>query len=254
MISIIKSKKFIGRALSIAAALALWQAAATLVDMRYLLAAPTDVLRVLKTILSSPSTADILWTSFSGIVLGFFYGLLAGVLLGILAGRFSLVETLLWPYMLTIKSVPVASFIVIALIWISSSALSTFISFLIVLPIIYNNILGGIGSADRKMTEMADVFSLSLPQRLLYIWMPAVKPFLLSGVHTAIGLAFKSGVAAEVIAIKSGTVGDMILDAKTYYLMADLFAWTILIIALSALFERIFSGVLRAGFAGLERL
>jgi len=254
MISIMKNKRLLAKVVSVAVALLLWQVAAIWVDMRYLLAAPSDVLSVLSRLLSSGETVKILWTSFSGITLGFLYGLIAGVVLGILAGRFSAVEIFLWPYMITIKSVPVASFIVLALIWIKTTVLSTFIAFLIVLPIIYNNILGGIQGADRKMTEMANAFSLSLPRKLLYVWTPAVKPFLLSAVHSAIGLAFKSGVAAEVIALKSGTVGDMLHDARLYLETADLFAWTILIVVLSAVFERIFSGILRASFAGLEKL
>lgn len=234
--------------------MALWQAAAIWVDMRYLFAAPSDVIEKIVELFSHSDTARILWFSSSRIVLGFLCGLLSGVLLGILAGRFSAVEIFLWPYMLTVKSVPVASFIVIALIWVRTEVLSLFIAFLIVLPIIYNNVLGGIRGADKKMAQMADTFSLPLPRRLLYIWTPAVKPFLLSAVHSAAGLAFKSGVAAEVIGLQNGTVGQMIHYARLHFESAELFAWTVLIVVLSALFERLFSTCLRAAFAGLERL
>ncbi len=237
-----------------AAALLFWQAAAILVDMRYLFAAPSDVIKRLCSLLMQGETYEVLLLSSSRIIWGFLLGALAGVLLGILAGRFSFAEIALWPYMLTVKSVPVASFIVIALIWIKSSLLSTFIVFLIVLPIIYNNVLGGIRACDRKMTEMADLFSLSSSCRLLYIWAPAVKPFFLSGVKSAAGLAFKSGVAAEIIGLQSGTVGEMLHYARLHFEAVELFAWTALIVVLSALFERLITLLLRAIFAGLERL
>jgi NitT/TauT family transport system permease protein len=249
-----KNKRLLGKVAAVAVALLLWQAAAIWVDMRYLFAAPSDVLKTLLSLFGDAHTFEVLWRSCHKIILGFFIGLILGVALGILAGRFSAVEIFLWPYMVTVKSVPVASFIVIALIWVKTAVLSTFISVLIVLPIIYNNILGGIRGADRKMTEMADVFSLPLGRRLLYIWTPAVKPFLLSAVHSAAGLAFKSGVAAEVIGLQDGTVGEMIHYARLHFESSELFAWTILIVVLSALFERAFSAILRGSFAGLERL
>ncbi len=249
-----KNKRLIGKVVSVAVAVALWQAAAVWVDMRYLFAAPSDVFKTMLTLFSRADTANILWFSFSRIVLGFLLGALGGVFLGVIAGRFSSVEIMLWPYMLTVKSVPVASFIVIALIWVRSEVLSTFIAFLIVLPIIYNNVLGGIRGADAKMAQMADTFGLTLPRRLLYIWTPAVKPFFLSAVRSAAGLAFKSGVAAEVIGLQNGTVGQMIHYARLHFESAELFAWTVLIVILSALFERAFSALLRAAFAGLERL
>ncbi|MBQ8550042.1 MAG: ABC transporter permease subunit [Clostridia bacterium] len=249
-----KNKRLLGKVAAVAVALLLWQAAAIWVDMRYLFAAPSDVLKTLLSLLGDAGTWGVLWRSCHKIILGFLIGLILGAALGILAGRFSAVEIFLWPYMVTVKSVPVASFIVIALIWVKTAVLSTFISVLIVLPIIYNNILGGIRGADRKMTEMADVFSLPLGRRLLYIWMPAVKPFLLSAVHSAAGLAFKSGVAAEVIGLQNGTVGEMIHYARLHFESAELFAWTILIVVMSALFERAFSATLRGSFAGLEKL
>ncbi len=240
--------------MAVAVALLLWQAAALLLNMRFLLASPIDVLLKLIALVSNGSVLGTVWYSFSRIVLGFLLGVLAGMSLGVLAGRFRTVETLLWPYMVTIKSVPVASFIVIALIWLNSRVLSVFISFLIVLPIIYNNILGGIRGADRKMTEMADLFELPLHRRIVYIWLPELKSFLLSSCRSAAGLAFKSGIAAEIIGIPSGSVGEQLYNAKVYFDTAELFAWTMLIVAASVIFERLFIMLLSQGFSRLERL
>ncbi len=240
--------------MAVAVALLLWQAAALLLNMRFLLASPIDVFLKLIALISDGRVLGIVWHSFFRIVLGFLFGALVGVGLGILAGRFKVVETLLWPYMVTIKSVPVASFIVIALIWLNSRVLSVFISFLIVLPIIYNNILGGIKGADRKMTEMADLFELSLGKRIIYIWLPGLKSFLLSSCQSAAGLAFKSGIAAEIIGIPSGSVGEQLYNAKVYFDTAELFAWTVLIVVASVVFERLFIALLSYGFSRLERL
>lgn len=249
-----QNKRLFGKVVSVAVALLLWQAAAMLLNMEFLIASPFSVAKRLIELIANGDFLGVLWQSFYRIVLGFLLGTLLGFVLGVLAGRFRAVEILLWPYMITVKSVPVASFIVIALIWLSSSVLSVFISFLIVLPIIYNNVLEGIRATDRKMTEMADIFSLSLSRRIIYIWLPALKTFLLSSAKSAAGLAFKSGVAAEIIGIPAGTVGEQLYNAKVHLESANLLAWTVLIVVASALFERVFLWLLGRTYRVLEKL
>ncbi|NCA67845.1 MAG: ABC transporter permease subunit, partial [Clostridia bacterium] len=175
-------------------------------------------------------------------------------LLAVAAGRFSFIETLLWPYMITIKSVPVASFIVLALIWFTSDTLSAFTSFLMVLPIIYTNVLSGIKNIDTKMIELSDVFRIPWKRRLLYIWLPQIKPFLISGCAVSLGLSWKAGIAAEVIGIPEGSIGERLYYAKVYLNSADLLAWTLIIVILSILFEKLFVLLLKYGFGRLEKL
>lgn len=249
-----QNKRLFGKVVSVAVALLLWQAAAMLLNMEFLIASPFSVAKRLIELVAGGDFLGVLWQSFYRIVLGFLLGTLLGFVLGVLAGRFRAVEILLWPYMITVKSVPVASFIVIALIWLSSSVLSVFISFLIVLPIIYNNVLEGIRANDRKMTEMADIFSLSLSRRIIYVWLPALKTFLLSSAKSAAGLAFKSGIAAEIIGIPAGTVGEQLYNAKVHLESANLLAWTVLIVVASALFERAFLWLLGKSYGVLEKL
>ena len=211
---------------------------------RVLLVSPISVAGRLCTIWRDAGFFAAIWFSFARIVAGFFAGFAAGVVLAMLAGRFSVLETIFLPYLLTVKSVPVASFIVIALLWLSSAELSVFISFLMVLPIVYNNVLAGIRNVDPKMTEMAQVFHLSFPRRLSYIWLPQIKPYLLSACATSIGLAWKSGIAAEVIALPALSVGRNLYDAKIYLERADLFAWTLTVILLSMALEALLRGAM----------
>ncbi len=82
---------------------------------------------------------------------------------------------------------PVASFIIICLIWMSTRQLAVFISFLMVFPAIYSNTLQGIRSADPALREMARLYRVPFSRRLGYIYVPQVKPFLLSGVQRGIG-------------------------------------------------------------------
>ena len=247
-------KKTIQRAGAIFFALALWQFAAMSLDQSMLLVSPLKVLARLFTIWLEEGFFSTVWFSFRRIALGFLLGFLLGVLLGIPAGRFSWLETLLWPFVITIKSVPVASFVIISLIWLSSGELSVFISFLMVFPVIYSNVLEGIKSTDRRMTEMAELYGLPFGKRLLYIHTPRLKPFLMSGCSVALGLSWKSGIAAEVIGIPDGSMGEMLYESKIYFNTADLFAWTVIIVLISVAFEKLFMKGLKILFRELEKL
>lgn len=232
-------KTTIQKIIAIAALLAVWQIVALIVDQRAILASPIQVITRLFTIWQEPMFAGSIAFTFIRIAGGFVLAFLIGVALAILAGSLRWIEILLSPVMVTIKSVPVASFIIIALVWLSSRSLSIFISFLMVLPVIYNNVLGGIKNIDPKLTQMADVYDVSFKKRFKYIWIPAIKPFLLSALTTALGLAWKAGIAAEVIGIPDGSIGEQLYFAKAYLNTTDLFAWTVIIVLISVIFEKI---------------
>ena len=178
--------------------------------------------------------------------------LLPWLLLAVAAGRLRVLELLLWPYVTAIKSVPVASFIIICLIWMSTRQLAVFISFLMVFPVIYSNTLQGIKSADGALLEMARVYRVPFSRRLGYIYAPQVKPFLLSGCSVALGMSWKSGVAAEVIGVVGGSIGERLYEAKVYFQMTDLLAWTVVIVVCSVGFEKLVLWLLRRGFAAWE--
>lgn len=233
-------------------ALAVWHIASIKIGSKLLLVSPLDVLRRLTTLIYEEDFLPSVGFTLSRIASGFLFGLVIGLLLALLAGRFKVIETLLWPYMVTVKSVPVASFVVIALIWLDGKQLSAFISFLMVLPIVYTNVLDGIKAVDRKMLQMADVFRMPFSRRMRYIWLPSVKPFLISACRISLGLAWKSGVAAELIGQPEGSVGEMLYDSKLYLDTDDLFAWTVVIVLLSVCFEKLFILLLKRALKGVE--
>ena len=247
-----RTKENLRKILSVVLLLAVWQAAAMLLNKSILLCSPVDVFLRLLTIWKAGGFFASVWFSMRKIAGGWLLAFVLGVLLAVLAGKLRPVETLLRPVMVTIKSVPVASFIIIALVWLSSRQLSVFISFLIVLPVIYNNVLAGIRNIDPKMLQMADLFRFSFRKRFLYIWLPAIRPYLLSGVSIALGMAWKSGIAAEVIGIPSGSIGERLYEAKAYLNTVDLFSWTVVIVLMSILFEKLFLTLLHLFYRWLE--
>ena len=220
--------------------LLVWQAASLAVSNPVILVGPVEMMQAL---LSLAGQADFRLTvlhSFGRISLGFAAAFAVGIGAGGLAYRIPLVREFLEPLLLAVKSVPVASFVILALIWIGSENLSVFIAFLVVVPMIYSSTLAGLKSTDPKLLEMAQVFSIPLFKRLRFIYIPAVLPYLISGCRTALGMSWKSGIAAEVIGIPDASIGEQLYYAKLYLDTGGLFAWIFVIIVASSLFESLF--------------
>ncbi len=183
--------------------------------------------------------------SFIRIILGFFLGLTTGAVLATLSYKSKVIYEVFSPLMKVIKATPVASFIILALVWISSVNLSILISFLMVLPVSFSNILHGLQSTDDKLLEMAKVFDIGGWKRIKAIYFPTVMPFVVSAISIGLGFSFKSGIAAEVIGRPANSIGLYLYEAKLYLMIKELFAWTVVIILLSVLFEKTMMRILR---------
>ena len=234
-------------------AVAVWEALSLALGQSFLLASPAEVAVRLWALLGEADFVRTVCFTLLRIAGGFFLALFAGCALGALAGRFPVAETLLRPYMVTVRSVPVASFIVIALVWLTAARLSVFISFLMVLPVIYNAVLSGVRGLDPKLSQMADVFHVRRSQHLLYVVLPQIMKPLLSAIPVSLGFAWKAGVAAEVIGIPAGSIGEKLYYAKIRLDSADLLAWTVVIVALSVGLEKLVTVLLRGAWRRVVR-
>ena len=230
-----QNKQFFRRLLAVAFWLAVWQAAAMAIGQEVFLVSPVQALRTLVQLLPR---ADF-WQRV-GFSSGRILGAVVSVVLAVCAARWSAADALLAPVMQLVKTTPVASFIILALVWVRGSALSVLISFLMVLPVLYGAVRTGIAGADVQLLEMAAVFRLPAGRRLRAIWLPAVLPAFRQGCSVALGICWKSGVAAEVIGLPNGSIGDALYRAKITLSTGELFAWTFVIILLSAGFEKLF--------------
>ncbi len=224
--------------LSVTAALALWQAAAMLLNKPLLFASPLEVISRLFTIYKEPAFFKSVLFSIFNIVSGFASGVVLALILGAVSGKHPFFEVMLRPYVTAIKTVPIASFIILALLWISPDRLSVCISFLIVFPVFYQNTLQGIRSVDKRLAQMARVFKVPKGRRVRMLYMPQIRPYILSAASSASGMAWKAGTAAELIGRPDYSLGAMLYEAKIYINTADLFCYTIIIILLSRLLEK----------------
>ena len=220
--------------------LLLWQLAAWQFDRALLFVGPVDVCRALMEQAGDAKFWLTIAYSSLKICAGFLAAFAVGVFVGIIAGKCRIFGEFLEPAIGFLQSVPVASFIILALIWIGSENLSVLISFLVVLPVIYRNTVQGMAAADRSLLEMAQVYRMGAGKRFCYIYWPALFPYLLAGSRTAFAMAWKSGIAAEVIGVPDLSIGEKLYMAKIYLSTAELFAWTLVVILASRLFEFLF--------------
>ncbi len=229
-----------------------WWLASYLFAKPLLLPSPLKVFTTLWELMGTEAfylaTARSLWNVLSGILVAIF----SAILLAVLTHRFRILRELVAPLMTVIKATPVASFIILALIFIGSAKVPSFITFLIVLPVIWSNVDMGLSRIDPKLQEVATVFRMPPLRRLRLLILPTVEPYFVSACRTSLGLAWKAGIAAEIIASPRGTIGTMIGDAKQYILTAEMFAWTLTVILLSLLIEFAVAALFRR-FGSMER-
>ena len=230
-----------------------WQLTSMWLKQEILLASPVSVIKRLTELIVMGDFWKSVVFSFVRIILGFSLALILGTVLAALSSAFFAVEVLMEPLIMVIKATPVASFIILCLIWIPSRNLSVFISFLMVFPVVYTNILEGIRQTDKQLLEMADSFGAGVGKKLQFTELDQylfgqgtkVMPYAVTACKLGLGLCWKAGIAAEVIGIPAGSIGEKLYKAKVYLETPDLFAWTIVIIAVSVGFEKIFMFALR---------
>ncbi len=233
-----KKNKNIKKACVLLFWLCVWQLAALAIGNSLLAAGPVEtVLALLREacVLSFWQTVGV---TLLKLLAGFLAALFLGSFLGALSYRHPWAGELLAPLMLLAKAVPVASFVVILLIWWGAGRLSAAISFLVALPIVYVNVREGLENTDNGLLEMAAVFGLPLKTRFFYIYRPALAPFLESALRTAVSMGIKAGVAAEIIGLPRWSIGGELYLSKIYLDTAGVFAWTFVVIVLSFCLER----------------
>ncbi len=227
--------------------IAVWQAVSMLVAQELLVPAPLAVLKVLWRLAGTAVFWQSIGLSMLRVVAGFLLALLCGSLFAVLTERFALADALLSPMLRLIRAVPVASFIILALVWLKSTLLPAFIAWMMVTPMVWENVRQGIRQTDRQLLEMARVYRFGRWRTFLRVRVPSVLPYFLAACTTGLGFAWKSAIAAEVISRPAVSIGRRLQDAKVYLETPELFAWTAVVIVCSLLLEKLFVFLVRRG-------
>ncbi|MGE5494571.1 MAG: ABC transporter permease [Burkholderiales bacterium] len=227
--------------------LAVWQIASMLVNRALYMPSPAETFSALsKIVVTEKFWLDVAFT-FYRVVLGIAISFVSGIALAYLASRWSVLETLLGPAITAVKSTPVASVIILALVWFDSSFVPVFSCVLLCFPIFYTNTLSGIKSVDRDLLEMAAVFGVGHKRVLTGISVPSVLPNVYSALSICLGFSWKSVVAAEVLASSKHSMGYNLYTTKLSLETPELFAWTLTIIIISIAVEKGLKRILPRG-------
>ena len=217
--------------------LLLWTIAARAVDVPLLLPAPAAVMTRLLSLLPQRT----FWLTLGGTLLrtleAYVLGVALAVLLAALCCRFRAADLLLSPLLSTVRATPVTSFIVLALVWLSSARVPVLTGLLMTLPVVYSAVVQAVRAVDGRLLEMARVHGFGPGRTLRHIIVPSVLPAFVESCLAAIGLCWKAVVAAEVIGVPRLAVGSRLYEAKIYLETNSLLAWTLTIVLLSVLLE-----------------
>ena len=238
-ISTIFHKTRIEKLISILFWVIIWEILSIVVNQEILLVSPFSAIRRLFELgLQSYFWKSILY-SFIKISAGFLFGIIVGMVFSIISSYYRWFRAIIEPLVSSMQAIPIVCFIILCLIWIESKNLSIFVSFLVVFPVVYRNMIRGIMSINTSLKDVSKVYKVSKYREIRYIYMSETAQYLKSSIDIAGKMCWKAGIAAEVIGIPKFSIGENLYNAKIYLSTPDLFAWTIAILIVSVLFQRI---------------
>ena len=232
-----KNKRYIRIAVIVLIWLAIWQILAVVINNSILLSGPVETVMALISLCSDPSFFMSVGATIGKVLLGFLTGLVLGTGLAVLSYRSGLIKDFLSPFVSVIKSIPIVSFIIIALIWAGSSNVTLIVSSVISFPIFYKNILEGLSVTDRKMLDMAKVFQMKTSKK--------ISSHIKSAISLAIGMAFRGGITAEVVGQPLRSIGNGLYRAKINLATSEMLAWTLVAVLAAFLIERLISFIVK---------
>lgn len=245
-----KLKSALRKALPVIFWLLVWAACYRAVGSDLLLASPLQVVRRFAFVGEASFWRCVgmsLWRTAAAYALG----VVLGCALAALCHASRWADAVISPALLVVRATPVASFIILALVWLSSSNVPILAGVLMVTPVVFANVREGIDSTDGQLLEMARLFGWSRWKTWRRVVIPTVLPTFVAACEACVGLCFKATIAAEVIGVPKNAIGTQLYNAKIYLETDGLLAWTLVVILLSMVIE----WLLKAAFErGLRRV
>ena len=241
-----KIKPFLKSAAAIFFWIGVWLVISLIINQKFILPTPYHVLIAFWELVRTPAFWKSTLFSLYRVVLGVAISFAIGCTTAYLISKSKIAEALIAPLLSVIKSTPVACFIVIVWVWVSdTSHLPTFIASLIVIPIVCANVLQGISSIDKDLTDVARIYKFSPFKKMKSLYLPSIAPYVLASLRSSLGMAWKASVAAEMIVLAKSSIGKEIYNTKLYSMdEATVFAWTIVVIVLSVVLEKLIISLL----------
>ena len=218
----------------------IWQLVYTAIGKEILFVSPFGVLKTLYDLAQDGLFWQSILSSFLRVAEGYLTAIALGTGVAVLTTLIPFAYDFFYPIISLIRAAPVVSFILLTLVWLKTGTVPAFISFLMVFPVVWTSVSEGIKRTDRKLLEMAKVFSFGGIKTLKLIYIPSVLPYFRTACVTGLSLAWKSGIAAEVLCTPALSIGKQLYNSKIYLETPQLFAWTAVVVILSVIVEKLF--------------
>ncbi len=238
--STIKNKKLFSIFI-IVVILIIWEITALGVDKEILIPTPKATFVSLFKIIQSKNFLIIVFSTLKRTFISFFISLFLALIFGTLSGLFKNLFHIIEPIIAIIRSTPTMAIIILALIWLGGERAPVLIGFIVVFPILYSSVYRGIVQTDEKLIQMAKSYDVKRGIILKDIYIPSIKSYLLAGINAALGLCFKVMISAEVLGQPKYAMGTSLYMQKINLDMAGVFAWSIILIVIAVLFEKLVS-------------
>jgi ABC-type nitrate/sulfonate/bicarbonate transport system, permease component len=245
-VSIINRNWFGG--LAIVVIIAGWQLAAILIHLPLILPTPAQAFRQAVLLLATVDFWHHLGATLARGLAGFGAALLCGLIIGIWAGKNNAVYAFFRPIIILLRSTPVMSVIILALIWFKHDTVPVFATFLMAFPLAVQNIIEGVRSIDHQLLEMILSYRVNYRLQLTRFYLPSLIPFLAAAISSGLGITWKVLIAAEVLAYPAWGIGTQMDTARVYLQTDKVFAWTLVVIALGLFFDYLLDYLLKRPF------
>lgn len=223
---------------SVAVMLILWEVAALRIDSEQIMPGPVATLISTVGLFGQKDFVAIVFSTILRGIVGFLIAAIAGVISGIIAGIHEGFNAFMKPWIVVMRSTPVVAFVLLALIWFSQST-AVFIAFLTMFPMIFTNVVEGIHNVDGKLLKMAELYKVKKIRVIKWVYVPAIAPFMVSGISSAIGIGWRAIIVGEVLSQPRYGIGNSMQLAQIQMNVDKLIAWTIIAVLLGFLFEKI---------------
>lgn len=230
-------KKSLTVIISVLLWLLIWEVSSHIIDLDFIFPCFIKTTRKLSALILTLNFWKIVSLSILRIILGLLLGVIVAIVLFTISVCVPITKIFISVGMTVVKSTPVASVVMILWVLLGSGNLPSVIALLMVSPIIWQNLINGYEIIDKNLLEVASVFNFSWKKKLRLIIIPALTKYFIPAALTSVGLAWKSGIAAEIISYTKNSIGENIYDAKTYFEGDLLLSWTLVVIIISLIFE-----------------
>jgi len=168
-----------------------------------------------------------------------------GVLLATLMYRSERLEGYLHPMIRLFMAVPVVSWILFAVLWFRGVEFRiAFVLIAVCGPVFLVDALDSMRGVSRDLRRMMRSFRPTTVQYFTKLMFPAILPNLITSWKINLSLAIRVVTIAELVGAVTG-IGHQLAVAQELFSVADVFAWTLVLVALLFLLEAVVTQVER---------